>query len=370
MNRRALNRFGSALATAVALLLSSSLPAPAQTAGAALQGRVLDEQGHAVPGATLTATNPATGLIRVQTSAADGSYRFPVLPVGTWDLLAERAGFQPFGERGIVLNVATTRTLDITLRTSALTEMITVTATVPLIQTDPSAGAVVNKVELENLPLNGRQFANLGALAPGTQLAFNADPTKPGQLTVALNGGIGRNVNYIVDGGDNTDDTIGGALQNYSVEGVEEFKIQTQEYKAEYGRSTGGVLSVVSKTGTNELRGSVFGFFRDESLNSRTNSERLAGADKAAYSRQQYGFHSFLVGHQWTLPGGSLNEFILQYSKFKNTISADSTNPALYFPSGVSSGENFNTPQSTEQVKYQFKDDFNFGRTIGNQHHD
>ena len=114
---------------------------------------------------------------------------------------------------------------------------------------------MVDQKQLENLPLNGRQFANLGVARAGhVALGYNSDPTKPGQLTVALNGGIGRNVNFLVDGGDNTDDTIGGALQNFNLESVQEFNIQTQQYKAEYGRSTGGVLTVVTKTGTNELR--------------------------------------------------------------------------------------------------------------------
>lgn len=457
-------RRGAALAAAVVLLVSVS-PALAQSAGGGLQGRVVDERGQPVRGATITLTSPATGLSRVQVSGAAGGYRFASVPVGTWDMTVERQGFEPFGQKGLVLNVATTRTVDVTLRVAGVSEFVTVNAAAPLIQSSPAAGAVVSKTELENLPLNGRQFANLGALAPGTQLAYNSDPTKPDQLTVALNGGIGRNVNYTVDGGDNTDDTIGGALQNYSVEGVEEFNIQTQQYKAEYGRSTGGVMSVVTKTGTNEFHGSVFGYFRNESLNSKTESEKLAGGDKSDYEREQYGvslggpivkdkahffatyertqrdtnyivntgifanldgsvvplpfrdelltvkatvnidprqflqvrygyqkntgkygagplytpdalgtlkneYQSFLVGHQWTLPGGSLNEFVFQYSKFDNSIAADSNSPALYFPSGVASGQNFNTPQTTEQVKYQFKNDFSFGKTLGGKQHD
>src|SRR5687767_15600285 len=104
-----------------------------------------------------------------------------------------------------------------------------------------------------------------------------------------MNGGIGRNVNYLIDGGDNTDDTIGGALQNFNLEAVQEFKIQTQQYKAEYGRSSGGVLTVVTKTGTNEFAGSVYGFFRYERWAEKTTSEELAGADKQKLSREQGG---------------------------------------------------------------------------------
>jgi hypothetical protein len=150
-------------------------------------------------------------------------------------------------------------------------------------------GTVVSRRELENLPLDGRQFANLGVLAPGTSLGYNSDPTKPGQLIIALNGGSGRNVNFIVDGGDNTDDTIGGALQNFSVENVDQFKIQTQNYKAEYGRSSGGVVTVVTKSGTNDLSGSLFAFGRNDNLNSITESEQRSTGTKQSYSRGQYG---------------------------------------------------------------------------------
>src|SRR4030095_709053 len=162
--------------------------------------------------------------------------------------------------------------INIDMSPSTVEETITVTAEAPLVQTAPAIGTVVSEEQLENLPLNGRQFANLAILAPGTSLAYNSDPTKPGQLTIALNGGIGRNVNFLIDGGDNTDDTIGGALQNFNLESVQEFNIQTQQYKAEYGRSTGGVLTVVTKTGTNKISGAAWGFFRDDAYASRKES--------------------------------------------------------------------------------------------------
>src|SRR4029079_162672 len=100
---------------------------------------------------------------------------------------------------------------------------------------------------------------------------------------------IGRNVNFTVDGGDNTDDTIGGALQNFNLESVQEVKIQTMMYKTEYGRSSGGVLSVVTKTGSNQFSGSAWEFARRKSLNSETESENLAGIGKQPYKRDQYG---------------------------------------------------------------------------------
>jgi len=449
-----------------ALLLAIPSSLLAQTAGATLTGRVMDEQGAALPGATLTVHSAETGLTRVEATGADGSYRFPTIPAGTYDVKVELQGYKSIETKALVLNVATTRTLDLTLPVAAVAEMITVTSEVPMVKSEPSIGTVVSQSELKNLPLNGRQFANLAALAPGTSLAYNSDPTKPGQLTVAINGGIGRNVNSVIDGGDNTDDTIGGALQNYSVESVQEFNIQTQEYKAEYGRSTGGVLAVQTKTGTNDFHGSFFSYGRNDVLNSETESEKQAGSGKNDYSRYQYGFSfggpivkdkvhffgtyertqrttnytvntdgaipgadgavtalpfrdnlasgkvtwdinpkqflqvrfgyqknsdkygasplatptalgtvaneywSMLAGHTTQVGAGGLNDFVFQYTKFDNTISADSKDPTLIFPNGATSGQSLNVPQATHQEKWQVKDEYSFGRDFGGKRHD
>src|SRR5512142_791818 len=261
----------------------------AQAGSGTLTGHVTDASGAALPGVTITATNDATGFTRSDVTDADGTYKILSLPPGTYTVLADLSGFGSVTTKNVEVNVATDRTLNVALKPAAMKEQITVTAVAPLVETSPSVGTVVSQRELENLPLNGRQFANLGSLAPGTQLSVNSDPTKPGQLTIMLNGGSGRNVNFLVDGGDNTDDTIGGALQNFNIEAVQEFKIQTMAYKAEFGRSSGGVLSVVTKSGTNDWNGSAYEFFRDKSLNSETNSEKLAGIGKQPYRRNQYG---------------------------------------------------------------------------------
>ncbi len=448
---------------------ASSLAAPsalAQATGAALEGRVIDESGAAMPGVSVTVAAPQTGFTRTVLTDPEGRYRFPALPAGTYDVSVRLTGFKTVEQSNVILNVASIRPLDVTLAVAGVAEEITVSVEAPVVQSEPAIGAVVSQRELENLPLNGRQFANLGVLAPGTSLAYNTDPTKPGQLTIALNGGIGRNVNYVIDGGDNTDDTIGGALQNFSIEGVQEFKIQTQQYKAEFGRSTGGVLTVVSRGGTNELHGSAFGFFRDDEFNSITESEKLSGASKSPYRRWQFGgslggpivkdkahffatyertkrdneytvdtgglvpsedgntipipfgddlvgakltanlspkqflqvrfgyqkntdtyganplatpdnlgtltneYYSVLAGHTLTVGSSGLNEFVFQYSKFDNSILPNSDAPTLLYPSGVTVGQNINTPQATVQTKWQFKDDFSFSRILGGRRHD
>ena len=280
-------------AVAVGVLLISilvfSLPSSAQTSSGNIEGWVLGPERTPLPGATVTATQKDTGLSRVTTTDAEGRFRLASMPVGSYDVSIELDRFAVVVQEGVQVSVASTRTLEVTLAPSDVAETITVTAEAPLLASEPAIGTVVSQQEIENLPLNGRQFANLGTLAPGTGLGINPDPTKPNQMVIAVNGGIGRNVNYTVDGGDNMDDTIGGALQNFNLEAVQEFKIQTQQYKAEYGRSTGGVLSVVTKTGTNDLAFTAYGYFRDRELNSRTETEKRSGLEKSEYERQQWG---------------------------------------------------------------------------------
>ena len=456
--------FKKLLAIALILVPSAMM---AQTTGAVLTGRITDASGAAIPGVTVTATNDGTGVTRVVTTGADGSYRTPTLVPGRYTVAASLAGFSTVNVQRVDLNIATTRDLDFQLQSSSMQESITVTADAPLVATSAAIGTVVSQRELENLPLNGRQFANLASLAPGTSLGVNPDPTKPGQLVVALNGGVGRNVNYIVDGGDNTDDTIGGALQNFNLEAVQEFRIQTQQYKAEFGRSTGGVITVVTKTGTNDFGGSVYGFFRDKSLNSETESESRRGRGKQAYDRKQYGisfggpilrdrahffltydktdretgfaldprvtvifpdvaptlavpfedemitgkatwaisptqqlqgrygsqkysdiynanslsapdnvgvlnsqYYSLLTGHTAQLGASAVNDFLYQYTTFENSIGPVTDAPLQTFANGVNTGANVNTPQTTEQVKHQFKDDLGWSTTIGGARHD
>ena len=148
------------------------------------------------------------------------------------------------------------------------TEELTVTAEAPLIDVkDSGVGEIITATQIENLPLNGRQFGNLAALVPGVSLGFHTDPTKSTQFAPQVAGGGGRNINYLIDGGDNNDDTVGGMVQNFPLDSIGEFNFETQRFRADSGRANGGTLKVVTKSGTNELRGSVFEYFRDKSLN-------------------------------------------------------------------------------------------------------
>ena len=268
----------------------AATPAVAQQTTGSITGRILDDQGASVPGVTVTGKNLATGFVRTDVSDAEGVFRLTALPVGSYDLTAELAGFSRIENKGIVVNVGQTLDLNLTLKLAAVSETISVRAETPLIQTSSSSvGGVVDVSRLENLPLNGRQFANAALSIPGVGLGFHSDPTKSTQYSPQIGGGNGRNVNYQIDGGDNNDDTVGGLLQLFPLEAIQEFNFVTQRYKAEYGRSNGGVMNIVTKSGTNDFHGSWFTSMRNTDMNSKTFSEKLNNVGKGEYERYQYG---------------------------------------------------------------------------------
>src|SRR4029078_3270771 len=149
-----------------------------QGANATLSGHVLDPHGSGLPGVSVNAVSQAPGFSRAATTAADGSYSINSVPPGTYTVTYQISGFKTVEQKNLEMNVATTRSLDVTMPVSAVAEMIKVTTAAPLIRTDAAIGAIISQKELETLPLNGRQFANVAVLAPGTQLAYNTDPTK------------------------------------------------------------------------------------------------------------------------------------------------------------------------------------------------
>ena len=289
----------SRLLAALAVTLVA-VPTFAQQTTGTIAGRVLDPQGTAVPGATITATDAATGLIRSDVSDNDGLYRLNAMPVGSYDVVAELSGFTRLERRDIAVDVSETTNLNLMLRLAPVAETVTVVGDTPLIPTTSSSvGQVVDLTRIERLPLDGRQFANLAATVPGVGLGFHSDPTKATEYAPQISGGNGRNINYVVDGGDNNDDTIGGLAQLYPLEGIQQFNLHTQRFDAQYGRGT-AVLNVVTKSGTNDAHGSAISFFRDTALNARTMTEGLnrdaclrTGAancpDKQDYQRYQYG---------------------------------------------------------------------------------
>ena len=271
------------------LLLGLFLAGPAQAQTADLTGKILDKQGEPLPGATVTAKNNATGIERKVLTDTDGQYRVPALVPGTYTVTVQLSGFADTS-REVVLNVGKELTLNFNLELATFQAQVTVTGEVPLIETGESdISTVIDEDDIDNLPLNGRTFQNLAILVPGATTAQNFDPTKSRVGAISIGGQLGRGIQVSIDGGDNNDDAVGGILQQYSQESIQEFEVITQRFKAEYGRSAGGVLSIVTKSGTNEFHGNVFGYFRDKSLNEEDYFEEQLGLGKADFQRLQYG---------------------------------------------------------------------------------
>src|SRR5207342_1596871 len=278
----------------IALCTLAAAPALAQQTAGNISGRILDAQGAAVPGVTVTARNPQTGFVRTDVSDGEGIYRLTSLPVGTYEVTGELSGFATYSRKDVTVNVAQTTDINIELKLAGVSESVNVTAEQPMVKTtDSSVGGVVDVTKIESLPLNGRQFANLAVTIPGVGLGFHSDPTKSTQYSPQIAGGNGRNVNYQIDGGDNNDDTVGGLLQLFPLEAIQEFNLITQRNKAEYGRSNGGVMNIVTKSGTNQMNGSAFSLFRDKSLNATTHSEELAQAQNPNLEKADYRRHQF-----------------------------------------------------------------------------
>ena len=289
------------LVTFVGILLAAAvLPLYAQSDTGSIDGRIYDQQKAGMPGVTVTAKNTATGLTRVTTSGSTGTYHFGSLPAGTYDITVEMQGFNTQVRKGVVVQVSSPSTVDLAMTLGNLSETVVVTGETPLVQTTKSdVGQVITTTMVENMPLNGRKFQDLSLLVPGTRPANYYDPTKTEVGGISYGGLSGRSVNISVDGGDNNDGVVRGLLQQFSADAIQEYKVTTQRYSAEFGRSTGGLVNVVTKSGTNEVRGSAFLFARNESLNAKTYFEKAhaatssavasSGSEKQPFSQQQAG---------------------------------------------------------------------------------
>lgn len=284
------------------ILCFSASFALAQTSNTGtVTGVVKDEKGGVVPGATVTLINLGTNAERTATTSSEGVYEISQLVPGTYKLEVSATGFSKAVVENVVVQVLQRTTISPELKVGAIGETVNVSAdAAPLVETTKTdVGGVIDQRRLENLPVNGRSFASLAILIPGATLQPSFDPTKARVGTFSVGGSTGRNVNVTIDGGDNKDNAVGGILQNFSMEGIQEFALSTQRFSAANGRSGGALLSVVSKSGTNALHGSLFGFFRDEKLNANAPA-LLAKANpnlfpdpadivKPPFSRQQFG---------------------------------------------------------------------------------
>jgi hypothetical protein len=271
-----------------AVLTSAGLASAQATS--TISGRVLDQGDAVLPGVTVTVTNQNTGVARTTVSNAEGVYFLPGLEPGVYTVQTELTGFQTSMRQDVNLGVNATISIDFTLALAGLNEAVTVTGATPLIEvTQSKVASSIEATELQSLPLSTRNVSGMLALLPG---AVQIEPThrsKTNVGTVSYGGSSGTNVIPSVDGADNRDNQFGGPLLAYSTEAIEQFQLATSQFNAADGRTGGAALTMVTKSGTNVLRGSAFGFGRSDNMTAKDFFTAEANRSKTPYSRQQFG---------------------------------------------------------------------------------
>src|SRR5713226_6337237 len=279
------------LGLSVLVVLMSSSWASAQ-ATATLNGRVVDQAGAVLPGATVTVTNTATGASRETVTNGDGLYSVPALSAGTYTVKAQVAGFTAFLREKIELLTGSTLTIDAQLGLANVEESVTVTAQSPLVEASQSTlSASIRQSEVVQLPMINRSMACLMNLLPGAREVGGAVSAHGNAQTyVSFSGGTGQNYNMLVDGIDNKEDHCGGASIVYSLEGIQEFKTVATGASAEYGKGTTTIL-LATKSGTNQLRGSVAAYGRTQDMMAIDyfSKPENGGTGKPPFNRYQYG---------------------------------------------------------------------------------
>jgi Carboxypeptidase regulatory-like domain/TonB dependent receptor len=263
----------------------------AQSPTATLTGVVTDQNGAVIPNASVTATNKSTNFSRTTATNGEGVYAFASLPVGNYEVKIEAKNFKTkITESPVSLSVGQTITLNGILGIGENITEVDLIGEMPLVETSTSkVDAVIESKEVENLPLNGRNFLELALLTPGNSPAPNFDPTKTNTVVISSAGQLGRGGNVMIDGTDNNDDVVGGSLVNISQDAVAEFQVATNRFSAETGRSASSVINVVTKSGTNSLRGSVSFFERDKKFQGLPATFDRSQTS-SPFDRQQYSF--------------------------------------------------------------------------------
>ena len=276
------------LIAALALLAGSSATFGQATASGTIQGTVLDKSESLITGAQVVITSKATGATRTASTSGEGTYRFDLLSAGLYTVKVSKEGFSTVSET-VELLVGQTATANITLNPGSISETIEVTEQAPLLDVaKTSVSQQITPSEVQELPLLGRDVANLAYLAPGVKATDSYDPTKNRYAILSVNGQSGRNVNVTINGVDNKDNTVGGPVMQLPLEAVQEFVISTQRFSAANGRSEGAAINLITKAGTNNYHGSAFGFFREQQFNAENVFEQQSG-QKGPYSRQFFG---------------------------------------------------------------------------------
>jgi hypothetical protein len=290
-----------ALVSILVFVLAAALSLPAQTFRGTILGTVTDASGAVVPGAKVTVKNTGTGLERSTQTSADGSYALPELPIGTYDVTVTQSGFQTSITKGVTVDVATERRVDAAMKPGEVATKVEVSADqLPLVETTTNdLGGVLTEETVKDLPVNGRDYTKLIYLNPGVAGSPDQISDSPGSFgEFSMNGARGRSNNYLLDGTDMNDGfrndpaineagVFGTPATILPLDAVAEVHV-VSNFQPEYGRNAGGVVNIVTKSGTNRWHGSAADYFRNDALDAR-NYFNIAGQPKAPFHNNQYG---------------------------------------------------------------------------------
>jgi Carboxypeptidase regulatory-like domain len=244
-------------------------------------GTVSDKTGSVLPGADVKATVQGTGISRESKTDESGHYLMPLLPIGDYTIRVESQGFGPVEQKDVRLQVDEHHELNFTLTPASVTSTVEVSASEVAVQTtNPTLGQVITSEQVAQLPLNGRDFVQLATLTPGTTQEtnpnsfFNGGPSSEvsarGTYSLSVGGSRAQSTDWLLDGNDNNELTAGGIAILPSIDAIQEFKVLTYNYSAEYGTRAGPTVLVTTKSGSNKLHGSLFEFFRNTKLDARS----------------------------------------------------------------------------------------------------
>ena len=282
----------------IASFFAFSIPVMAQTSTGRIIGTVSDQQGASLAGAHITVTNSGTNIHWTTTTNADGAYQVLDLPIGNYLVSVELAGFAKATTTPRELTINQSLRIDVPMRVGGAHEVIEVTSDQVQVETvNPTVGGTVTGAPIQDLPLNGRNVQDLALTQPGVT------PAQPNTLGAAagvpsgefeIAGGRDNAVTYLLDGGDNTSVTYGVPVVTPNPDTIAEFRILTNNYTAEFGRSAGGVVSMVTKSGTNQLHGSVFDYLRNDAMDANTyfnkaNLDPTLNSPRPVLKRNQFG---------------------------------------------------------------------------------
>ena len=288
-------RAARVLVVLIAIVTLSLISLQAQVDTGSIVGTVTDSSGAVLGNATVTLTNEGTNISLTTTAAADGSYTFSPVQIGVYRVNATAQGFNTVNVPHVTVAIGQNALVNFVLKPGSANETVEVTGEAPVLQTqEASVGQVVDQHTVNNLPLNGRNFTFLAQLAAGVNTPQQDTRGNAASGAFAANGSRPAQNNYMLDGIDNNSDTVDFLNgTNYvvlpPVDAIQEFKVQTSDFSAEYGRSGAAVLNATIKSGTNDFHGTAWEFFRNDALDAADYFEDANNVKKGGLHQNQFG---------------------------------------------------------------------------------